>query len=278
MTDRQALLEALGTELTAQPADLPVFHPIAVRLQRMLAGSDYTADEVAGVASEDPALAGQMLRMANSAVYAGRAKAATIKEAVIRLGAHQVANLVMAASQAQLHSSHDPVIDSFMKDLWQHSHGCAVGARWMARTCGLSDIIQEVYLAGLLHDVGKLFFLKGVEGLKKELRNTLPESVIEETLDELHVEQGLRLMEHWNFPDIYLDVVRGHHGEEWDRENEMLAVVRLVNRACRKVGLGLVHEAGIDLMATEEAEILGVKRFDLDELEIIIEDSTEIGF
>lgn len=278
MTDRQALLEALGAELAAQPADLPVFHPIAVKLQSMLADSDYTADEVAGVASEDPALAGQMLRMANSAVYAGRAKAATIKEAVIRLGAHQVANLVMAASQAQIHCSQDPVIDSFMKDLWQHSHGCAVGSRWVARACGFSEIVQEVYLAGLLHDVGKLFMLKGVETLKKELRNTLPESIIEAALEDLHVEQGLRLMEYWNFPDIYLDVVRGHHGEEWDRENEILAVVRLVSLACRKVGLGFVHDTGIDLMATEEAEILGVKRFDLDELEIVLEDSTEIGF
>ena len=91
----------------------------------------FTVDEVAKVANEDQALASQMLKMANSPMYMGRTKVGTIREVVIRLGAQQVINIAIAASQAAAHTSDNPVLGRYMKALWQHSHGCALGSRWL---------------------------------------------------------------------------------------------------------------------------------------------------
>ena len=59
-----------------------------------------------------------------------------------------------------------------------------------------------------------------------------------EIFDAMHVEQGVRLVQHWNFPAMYRDVIRFHHHEEWDTISKMLAVVRFVNMACHRAGPG----------------------------------------
>ena len=274
------LPETVRKLLASQPIELPIFHPVALKLQRMLSDYDFTVDEVAHVANEDQSLASQMLKMANSPMYMGRTKVATIKEAVIRLGAQQVINIAIAASQASAHSSDNPALDAYMKDLWLHSHGAALGARWLAHNCGMRGIADEIYLAALLHDVGKLYLLKAIERLNKAgvISTMFDNELVLEIFEAMHVEQGHRLMQHWNFPAMYCDVVRDHHNEQWDPVNKMLAIVRFVNQACHRVGLGLKHEPDLALQMTLEAEVLDIGELQIAELEELLLESREAGF
>lgn len=267
--------ETVRRLLASQPIELPIFHPVALKLQRMLSDYDFTVDEIAQVANEDMSLASQMLKIANSPMYMGRSKVATIKEAVIRLGAQQVINLVIAASQASAHSSPNPALDHYMKELWLHSHGSALGAKWLANSCGMRDGAEEVYLAALLHDVGTLYLLKSIERLVTAgvINSMFDDELIMEIFEVMHVEQGYRLMQHWNFPIMYCDVIRDHHIEEWDTANKMLAIVRLVNFACSRIGLGLKHQPDLVLITTKEAETLGITDTQIIELESILEES-----
>jgi HD-like signal output (HDOD) protein len=263
--------------LTTQPIELPVFHPIAVKLQQLLATHDYKVDEVIGLANEDPSLAGQILKLANSTVYIGRVRTETIKDAVIRLGAQQVSNLAMAASQASLHISENPVINSFMQSLWLHSHACAVGSRWLARTAGYPQAADQAYMAGLLHDVGKLYLLKALERLNKVgvAQAALEPDLLLEIFEELHVEQGCRLMEHWNMPRVYYNAVANHHDVNFDTADISLTVVRTVNAACKVKGIGLVKTPELDIQALPEATILQLSQEEMDDLFDILEDTQE---
>ncbi len=274
------LPETVRKLLASQPIELPIFHPVALKLQRMLSDYDFTVDEVAQVANEDQSLASQMLKMANSPMYMGRTKVATIKEAVIRLGAQQVINIAMAASQASAHASDNPVLNKYMQELWLHSHGSALGARWMAHNCGMRGIADEIYLAALLHDVGKLYLLKAVERLTKAgvISSMFDDELIMEIFEVMHVEQGYRLMQHWNFPSMYCDVIRDHHLEEWDPVNKMLAIVRFVNLACHRVGLGLKHEPELALQMTLEAEVLDLGELQIAELETLLIETRDAEF
>lgn len=269
--------ETVRRLLASQPIELPIFHPVALKLQKMLSDYDFTVDEVAQVANEDMSLASQMLKFANSPMYMGRSKVATIKEAVIRLGAQQVINLVIAASQAEAHSSSNPALDHYMKQLWLHSHGCALGAMWLAKSCGMRGVADETYLAALLHDVGKLYLLKSIERLVTAgvINSMFDDELIQEIFEVMHVEQGYRLMQHWNFPAIYCDVIRDHHADQWDSVNKILAIVRLVNLACNRIGLGFVHQPDLVLISTKEAEILDITDTQLVELEAMLEESRE---
>ena len=269
--------ETVRRLLASQPIELPIFHPVALKLQRMLSNYDFTVDEVSQVANEDMSLASQILKIANSPMYMGRTKVATIKEAVIRLGAQQVINLVIAASQASAHSSTNPALDHYMKEMWLHSHGCALGGRWLAHSCGMRGVADETYLAGLLHDVGKLYLLKSIEKLVTAgvISSMFDDELIMEIFDAMHAEQGYRIMQHWNFPVMYCEVIRDHHADEWDTVNKMLAIVRFVNLACRRVGLGLKHEPDLVLINTLEAEVLDITDAQIVELEAVLEESRE---
>ena len=271
--------ETVRKLLASQPIELPIFHPVAIKLQQMLSNYDFTVDEVASVANEDMALASQMLKMANSPMYMGRTKVATIKETVIRLGAQQVVNIAIAASQASSHASDNPAFDRYMKALWQHSHGAALGARWLALNCGMRGAADENYLAALLHDVGKLYLLKSIERLVKVgvISSLLDDELVMDIFDAMHVEQGARLMQHWNFPVMFCDVIKAHHAEQWDTVNKMLAIVRLVNMACRFVGLGLKHDPGLVLVSSLEAEILDIGELQIAELISLLEESRDAG-
>ena len=269
--------ETVRRLLASQPIELPIFHPVALKLQRMLSNYDFTVDEVSQVANEDMSLASQMLKIANSPMYMGRTKVATIKEAVIRLGAQQVINLVIAASQASAHSSNNPALDHYMKELWLHSHSSALGARWLAHSCGMRGVADETYLAALLHDVGKLYLLKSIEKLVTAgvINSLFDDELILEIFEAMHVEQGYRMMQHWNFPAMYCDVIRDHHAEEWDTVNKMLAIVRFVNMACHRIGIGLKHEPDLVLINTKEAEVLDITDTQIVELEALLEESRD---
>ncbi len=269
--------ETVRRLLASQPIELPIFHPVALKLQRMLSNYDFTVDEVSHVANEDMSLASQMLKIANSPMYMGRSKVATIKEAVIRLGAQQVINLVIAASQAAAHSSTNPALDHYMKELWIHSHCSALGARWLAYSCGMRGVADETYLAALLHDVGKLYLLKSMEKLVSAgvINSLFDDELIREIFEVMHVEQGYRMMQHWNFPAMYCDVIRDHHTEEWDTVNRMLAIIRFVNLTTHRLGIGLKHEPELVLMATKEAEVLDITDPQIVELESMLEESRE---
>ena len=264
--------------LTTQPAELPVFHPIAIRLQQLLETPDFTVDAVIALASEDPSLAGQILKMANSTVYMGRVRTETIKDAVVRLGAQQVSNIAMAASQAGLHASENKVLNGFMQSLWLHSHACAVGSRWLARNAGYPQYAEQAYMAGLLHDVGKLYLLKALERLNRMgvAQAALEEDLLLEIFAELHVEQGCRLMQHWNMPQIYTDVVARHHNDDFDSGDTVLTLVRLVNKASKVKGIDLVKEPDLDLQAQPETTLLQLTQDELEDLYEILDDSQEV--
>lgn len=270
--------ETVRKLLASQPIELPIFHPVALKLQRMLSSYECTVEEVALVANEDMSLATHMLKIANSPMYMGRTKVATIKEAVIRLGAQQVINIAIAASQSAAHESGNPALDRYMKALWLHSHGAALGARWLALNCGMRGIADESYLAAMLHDVGKLYLLKSIERLVNAgvISSMFDDELIMEIFEAMHVEQGFRLMQHWNFPDMYCDVIKNHHTEEWDTVNKMLAIVRFVNLACHRADLGLKHEPDLVLLSTEEAAILDISEFQIAELLALLDETRDM--
>lgn len=268
-------MEVVRKRLEEGDLSVPVFHAVAVKLQQVLSRPDFNIDEVHQLIMADSGLVSQVLRAANSSFYSGLSRIGTIREAIIRLGSKEVANLAMVTTQQDLYRSADPKYNALMQTLWKHAFCCAVGSKWLAQKTGLSGQAQEAFLAGLLHDIGKLILLKIIEEVcrEEEYRVAANAAVLAEVLKILHVEEGHRLMERWHMPAAYCRVVAGHEDEKWDRSDTLLAVVRLANLACRKLGIGLRSDEGAVLFACAEAQLLGLKEVALAELEIVIEDA-----
>lgn len=278
MADKKSIVETITDHLDGNTLDVPVFHTVALKLQQVLSRPDYTLDDVAQLIIADPGVASQVLRVANSTFYSGLSKVTTIRDAAIRLGAKEVSNVAMLATQQDFYRSDNPLFGQVMQTLWKHALCCAIGTRWLAGKTGYGTLSQEGFLAGLLHDIGKLFLLKVLDGLSKsgELGVSVSPSLVGEVLNSMHVEQGYSLMKKWNMPDIYCDVVRDHHLDVWQQGNALLALVRMVNLACNKMGIGMRPDPSLVLFATTEAQVLGAKEIILAELEIVIEDTLKM--
>ena len=221
----------LRYQICLQPIELPIFNPVALELLQLLADPVVEIDHVIQTINKDQALSVQILKLANSSAYAGRARSETIKDAVNRLGAQKISNLAMAASQAAVHKSNIPVVNEILQDLWRHSYACAVGCRSLALGTHHKGLADHAYLAGLLHDIGKLYLLKSLEHISMDPANRLEldRETLLEVFSDMHIEQGCRIMGYWDIPVVYESVVANHHADGFDPHDTLLAMVRLVN-------------------------------------------------
>lgn len=251
---------------------LPVFSQVALEIQHAING-DANLNVIESIIHKDQALAAEILRLANSAFFAGLSKQKTIQHALVRLGLNRVFGIVMMAAQKQAFHARNPYLNELMEVLWKQAAASAAGCRWVAMRCGYQDLAEDAFLAGLLHDLGSLVVLKANdEILAGGVVADMTDDVMKEVIESLHTEYGHRVMEAWELPTEYANVARDHHVDDESSSSLLLQIVKLVDGACRKVGIGMVHEPELALEGLPEAKLLGIKDVHLAELEIELED------
>ena len=127
---------------------------VVARVVALVDDPDSDLREIARVIEGDPALAAQLLRVANSALYARGGPIASIESGVQALGAKAVRQLVLTS--AILHTFAGPTL-ALAERLWQHSLRSAAWAHELGRQLGLPD---DAFLHGLLHEIGHLALLQ----------------------------------------------------------------------------------------------------------------------
>jgi HD-like signal output (HDOD) protein len=275
MGDTRSFIEIVDNLITSSRARLPVFNTTVARIQQEIAKDEPDLRRIENLIVSDQALTAEVLRYSNSSFYKGLNQVTTVRNAVVRLGVNEVSNIVMTVTHESQFRSKDPFLHSVMNKLWRHALGTAVAAHWLCRHCGLHGIAHEAFFAGLLHDVGKLFILMVIDDLLKSGRLPANPSIalLMEAMDHLHTGHGYTLMKHWNLPEKYAEVARNHHAEALDAENYLSLSVRMADKACNKMGLGLHQDPAVVLLATPEANELHLTDVDLAKLEIMIEDT-----
>lgn len=278
MTEQLSFIETIKKYIESGELVLPVFSTTAMRVQQELTKKEPDMRIVEQIISGDQSLASQVLKIANSSFYKGLSEILTIKAAIVRLGMQEISRITLIAATSNQFVTKDRLLNTTMKLLWQHSVGTALGAHWLAKRCKLEDIAGHAFFAGLLHDVGKLFVLLVLDKMKRGNRNIkFTEALVFEAMESLHTEQGYQLMQEWNMPAQYCQVVRDHHEDEFDTKNTVLLLVRMTNIVCHKLGIGTDPEPNSVPSTTMEASMLNVTELDLAELEIVLEDTPALA-
>lgn len=275
MDQQESFIEIIDKQLASSNARLPVFNATALKIQHEIGKEEPDIHLVERLIVSDQSLTAKVLSVSNSSFYKGLNQVTTIRNAIVRLGTNQVSNIVMMVTHENNFRSKDPFVHRNMRALWRHSLGCALGSNWLAKTCNLHGLANEAFFAGLLHDVGKLFILNVIDDLKHsdDLDIQPSNALLLEAMNSLHANHGYSLMMHWNLPQSYCNIVRDHHNVEFDSKDMLQNVVRLADKACLKLGIGLVEDPALALVATAEAEALHISEVDLARMEIMLEDS-----
>lgn len=275
MNENVSMIDRIDQIISSDDFNLPVFNDIAIKVRTMVSADDYNVQNVEKMIRSDQSLASEVLRVANSPFYAGLSKATTVRDAAVRLGATQLADLVVLAAERNRYTAKDKEIDALMGKLWRHSVGVALAAQWLTKKLGYTDKLSEAFLGGLIHDIGKLAALKAVDYLKAKEHLHFPEELISEIVDSVHTLQGYKLAHRWRLPENYCVIVRDHHLEDISPSNYVLLIVKVADAACIKLGIGLHADASIELAVLPEAHNLGLGDVLLAELEIMLEDTME---
>ncbi len=269
-----SLVDMINAKLEQDDVELPVFDVVAQRVYDAVQKDDFTADQMCALLEQDPALTSEVLRVANSSFYKGLGEVTQLQEAVVRLGAKHIASLAMAVSQKRIYSSSSQRFKRRLTRLWGHSSAAAFGCRWLARKAGYLDIADQAFVAGLLHDVGKVSLLRIVEDLESESEALdFSDPVIDMTLRELYCDHGAKLLELWNIPEVFRDVIRHQCDPVLDDGNVTLMIVRLVDMACAREGISDFPDPSVCLETSAEAQALGLNEIQLAELQVVLEDS-----
>jgi HD-like signal output (HDOD) protein len=191
------------------------------------------------------------------------------------LGQDEMVNIIMKELHQQNFRSSHPLIKPYQIRLWNHSVLCAIGSSWTVKYLSMVELLPRAFIAGLLHDMGKLYLLTAIEKIfqSETAQFKPPPQLIDKILDNLHPAMGYNLLTKWNLPEAYRVIARDHHTEEYDPSNMLLLIVRLVNSVCTKMENNDPETDLGRIIGSKEADILGMPEIGVAELEIALEDA-----
>lgn len=215
--------------------DVRPFSTVVQTLVECISRPDFDLNEVCRLIERDPGLAARILRIANSAAYRGRGPCGSLVQAVVRIGAANISGLAMAMSAMALFTD----LGGVARRIRDHSAGTGVIGRELALSLGCAPHAAKVFLAGLLHDIGKLLLIQTGDKQYIELaaRELVPSSVHLKELTLLGFDHGMlgaHVLRSWNIPAPVPQLIAWHHQAKNEHQSaspwfQALALLRVAD-------------------------------------------------
>ena len=245
--------------------DLPTLPSAVMKITELANNPKASARDLAGVISEDQILTARLLKLVNSAFYGFPQKITTVTGAVVLLGFDAIRNLLLTTSVFDMFSGKTRKDKFDREQLWNHSLGCAVGAKIIGNYIRY-DKIEELFVFGLLHDIGKIvemlfmpnYFDRITSIVKTE--NILIYNAESQVLGYTHSEVGTMLAKKWKLSSKLAGVIAHHHKpENADKFLIETAVIHLSDILCRALDIGSGGDNKIPPLNKTAWDILQIK-------------------
>jgi len=236
-----------------------VLAPLLRYLQQPMEQID--VHKVTDMIAQDKSLAAQCLQMANSPLFGRWQKVDSLRGAIVGLGFQRISDIAMSCGVLNM-MPRDTGIDPTV--FWEHSLGCALVSRHLARKISFPDP-GKAYLAGLLHDLG---IIVNLWVLPKEFRQAFDEAKAKaiplheaeaSVLGFTHCDSGRLLAERWELSPDLIEVVSLHHTPSASLNHAgLVALVELSDLLCRVSGLnhGYIENREVNLLEQTGFSIL----------------------
>ena len=210
-------LRGMGSpeSIVKHETELTSFPDIYFRIKEVLDNPKASAEQVAKVVSTDMSLSAKLLKLVNSPFYGFPQSIDSISRAVALVGGKELSTLALGISAINYFKDIPPeLID--MKTFWRHSISCGIFARLLSsKQVGLTT--ERFFIAGLLHDVGRLIMFKklpyaSTEAMLFARENSIPLVEAERSImDFCHTDISAPLLKEWKFPEALADMINYHH-------------------------------------------------------------------
>lgn len=228
-------------QLVQEKISLVSLPDIAIKLNALCDDTNSTAQDIADVISLDAALTARLLQIVNSPFYSFPQQIDTITMAITIVGIAQLRDLAMATLVIQKFNNIPSNLVS-PETFWSHNIACATAARTIVMELGIKNS-ERVFVAALLHDIGRLLMYKAQPELSAEifeLATANPELDIltleQKTFGYDHAELGAALLSEWGLPDSLAEPVKYHHQpNQASRYASEASVLHLANLVANQI-------------------------------------------
>jgi HD-like signal output (HDOD) protein len=205
--------------------ELPTMPEVLLKLNEVMADPESSAEAVAKVVSKDPAVATNMLRIVNSAYYGLPVRVSSVSLAVSVLGFNMTKKIALKAAVFSVFGKKREKIQQFdPAGFWKHAIYAGTAARAIGQqsTQFADSHAEDLYIAGLLHDIGKILMLEKacpryLAMLRKAAQDKTPETEVELTdFGFTHADVGSVLAIKWFLPEDLAIAIRYHHAPSRD--------------------------------------------------------------
>jgi len=212
---------------------------VVAQILRLLNDSRSSASDLEKHFRQDPALAGKMLRMVNSSFFGFRQPISDLSHAAGILGYNSMRSLALAAWLGEFLNRPLPAYGYAKGGLWKHCLATASVARSAARLLpSESGMAEDLFTAGLLHDVGKLVLAEHADSTVSLASGTMSsaQDILEREQAHFgfdHAEVGGEIAGKWQLSPMLANVIRRHHDLGSDEDLcEQAAAVQLADWLC----------------------------------------------
>ena len=241
---------------------LPVLPEVPQRILALVHDPMSSMKDCADLIHQEPVIAMRLLRIANSALYAGTSEITDVQMACARLGLKTVTKVVSTIAQESLYSAGSRKQRPYMRKLWRHALTTAYCTDLLATRISEQNR-DTAFLAGLIHDIGKVVLIDLIfnryHGTVGQLADD-PELLIR-TLDRFHTFAGLRVVRHWglrpefSFTTFFCNQPELTDGTPWFTLTHLVSFASALSDAC---GHGMSGRLGDDVSLHPSAEALGI--------------------
>ncbi|HEB88750.1 MAG TPA: HDOD domain-containing protein [Deltaproteobacteria bacterium] len=239
---------------------LPSLSPTVHRVVKLIESQEVDLDELADAVSGDPVLATRIMGVANSSYFRGATEVPNVRDALMRMGVREARTIVIVvALRATVMRS--PGLGDMASVLWKHSLLAASATQEI--TAELPPWETAGFLAGLVHDLGKLVVLAFAAELPAwQDDGAEPGSaVVEAMMAATHAELGAMVLASWAFPEPFCEAVLLHHdaSQAVGDAGSLAIAVEVGNRIASQIEQGWPEDAAeLDETLVERATRLGV--------------------
>ena len=188
--------------------ELPVLPEVAAEVVASTGREECDLRALADLVRRDQAMATHFLRVANSPLYLPKTKIVSLQQALARLGMSAVREIALLIS-AKTRTFQVRGFEQQLKDQFRHSLAAALFAQEIARM--RRQNVDEAFLTGLLHDVGRPVLLQALVDLYKEARLPPHAPAIEAAAAADHARVGSALVVKWSLPASLSGAILFHH-------------------------------------------------------------------
>lgn len=264
---------------------LPAMPVIAQKILSLSLDTDAGELQLLRLIEKDPQISARVIGLANSPLFGASKRVNSIQDAAMLLGLTRVKSVAVGIAVMSTLQRH-PSGTLNLQQLWMHSLGVALGMRTLSRAMPprTRPLEDEIFLAGLLHDIGFMVLNFIDTSLSDRLHNQLiaqPERTISEIEPEVveigHAELGAELARHWDLPERIIAVLRYHHTPNDEAAAAGQPLVSLLNLSERLLpAFGIAETVDLTINESDWTE-LGIDPARAEELTAGVHEQAELA-